>query len=138
MKKLVHTREISMRTFDLGGHYILVEGSLIDHRYQSRGNKASEQSELVHPMVIRLKVRGPGMLIKQARANMPHHPREECPEVLPWMRNLEGLKIAPGYSLKVKKVIGGIPPEWKSVRLRNCAAWFLLSFSQPHLISNIF
>jgi hypothetical protein len=108
MEKLVHTREISMRTFDLGGHYILVEGSLIDHRYQSRQNKASEQSELVHHMVIRLKVRGPGMLIKQARATMPHHPRKECPEVLPWILNLEGLKIAPGYSLKVKKVIGGV------------------------------
>ncbi len=34
MKKLVHTREISMRTSDLGDHYILVEGSLIDHRYR--------------------------------------------------------------------------------------------------------
>jgi hypothetical protein len=31
MEKLVHTREISMRTSDLGDHSILVEGSLIDH-----------------------------------------------------------------------------------------------------------
>ena len=108
MKKLVHTREISMRTFNLGGHYILVEGSLIDHRYQPRHNEASEESELVHNMVIRLKVKGPGMLIEQAEATMPHHPREECTEVLPWIRNLMGLEIAPGYSLKVKKVIGGI------------------------------
>jgi hypothetical protein len=107
MEKLVHTREISMRTSDLGDHYILVEGSLIDHRYRSRQNEASEESELVHHMVIRLKVKGPGMLIEQAEATMPHHPRDECPAMLPWIRNLEGLKIAPGYSMKVKRVIGG-------------------------------
>ena len=107
MKKLVHTREISIQTSDLGEHYILVEGSLIDHRFQPTRNEASKESELVHHMVIRLKVKGPGMLIEQAEATMPHHPREECPEVLPWIRNLEGLGIAPGYIMKVKRVIGG-------------------------------
>ncbi len=108
MEKLVHTREISIRTSDLGDHHILVEGRLIDHRFQPNRNMASEEPELVHHMVIRLKVKGPGMLIEQAEATMPHHPREECPEVLPWIRNLEGLGIAPGYTMKVKRVIGGI------------------------------
>jgi hypothetical protein len=108
MNKLVHTREISIRTLDLGDHTILVEGGLIDHRYRPKQNEAHEESELVHHMVIRLKVKGPEMLIEQAEATMPHHPREECPEVLPSIRNLEGLKIAPGYSMKVKRVIGGI------------------------------
>jgi len=107
MKKLVHTREISMRTSDLGDHCILVEGSLIDHRYRPTQGEGSEESQLVHHMVIRLKVKGPGMLIEQAEATMLHHPREECPEMLPWIRNLEGLEIAPGYSMKVKKAIGG-------------------------------
>jgi hypothetical protein len=108
MKKLVHTRELSIRTSDLGDHNILVEGSLIDRRYRPGPNEISEESMLVHHMVIQLRVKGPGMLIEQAEATMPHHPREECPEVLPWIRNLEGLEIAPGYSMKVKKVIGGV------------------------------
>ncbi len=109
MKKLVNTREISIRTSDLGNHLILVEGSLIDYRYRPRQNGASEESELIHHMVIRLKVKGPAMLIEQVEVTMPHHPREECPEVLlSWIRNLEGLEIARGYSMKVKKVIGGI------------------------------
>ena len=108
MKKLVHTRAISIRSSDLGDHYILVEGSLVDHRYRARHSEASEEPDLVHHMVIRLKVKGPGMLIEQAEAAMPHHPRKECPEVLPWIRNLEGLEVAPGYSMKVKKAIGGI------------------------------
>jgi len=108
MKKLVHTREISMRTFDLGSHSILVEGSLIDHGYRPTQSGAPKKFELVHHMIIRLTVQGPGMLIERAEATMPHHPREECLEVLPWIRNLEGLEIASGYSVKVKKVIGGI------------------------------
>ena len=83
MKKLVHTREISIQTFDLGDHTILVEGGLIDHRYRPRFNEVSEEPELVHHMVIRLKVKGPGMVIEQAEATMPHHPREECPECFP-------------------------------------------------------
>ena len=107
MKELIHDREISIRTFDLGDHCILVEGSLIDHRFRAKGDEASEEFELVHHMVIRLKVKGPGMLIEQADATMPHHPREECPVVLPWIGNLEGLRIAPGFSAKVKEVIGG-------------------------------
>jgi len=108
MNKLVHTREISMRTCDLGNHYILVEGSLMDHGYLPGRNAAPEESELVHHMVIRLKVKGPRMLIEEAEATMPHHPREECAEVLPWIQNLEGLEITSGYSMKVKKAIGGI------------------------------
>ena len=107
MEKLVHNREISIKTSDLGEHYILVEGSLIDHRYSPSRNEIPEKSELVHHMVIRLEVKGPEMSIERAEASMPHHPREECPEVLPWIRNLEGLKIAPGYSMRVKNVIGG-------------------------------
>ncbi|RPJ00347.1 MAG: DUF2889 domain-containing protein, partial [Deltaproteobacteria bacterium] len=83
MKKLVHTREISIRSFDLGDHSILVEGTLVDHGYGQRHDDASEGPELVHHMVIRLKVKGPGMLIEQAEAAMPHHPRKECPEALP-------------------------------------------------------
>ncbi|HVP79188.1 MAG TPA: DUF2889 domain-containing protein [Thermodesulfobacteriota bacterium] len=108
MKKLVHTRDISMRTSDLGDHTILVEGSLVDHRYPTRRSGVAEDSELVHHMVVQLKVRGPGMVIEGAEATMPHHPREECPEMLPWIRKLEGLEIAPGYSMKVKRIIGGV------------------------------
>jgi hypothetical protein len=106
MKRLVHTRKISMQTFDLGSHSILVEGRLIDHRNKPKSTRASDN--LVHHMIIQLRVKGPGMVIEHATAKMPHHPRKECPEVLPWIQNLRGLEIAPGYTLKVKKLIGGI------------------------------
>jgi len=106
MKKLVHNRDLSIRTYDLGDHRILIEGKLVDHRYVSRDDKTREASELVHDMVVRLKVRGPGMLIEEAEAEMPHHPREECTVVLPWIRSLEGMRIATGFTMKIKETIG--------------------------------
>ena len=107
MKRLVHTRKISMRTSDLGDHTIEVEGDLVDHRYQPGHHVSSEESELVHHMVIRLKVKGPAMFIEQAEATMPYHPRQDCTVVLPWIRKLEGVRIAPGFTMKVKRLIGG-------------------------------
>ena len=96
-----------MQTFDWGRHSILVEGRLIDRRYLPEQTETSEESRLLHHMVIQLKVKGPQMVIEEAVAKMPDHPRKECPEMLPWIRKLEGLEIAPGYSVKVKKAIGG-------------------------------
>ena len=107
MKELVHNREISIRTFDLGNHSILVKGSLIDHQLREWPNEVRKKPKTIHDMVIQIKVKGPGMLIERAVATMPRHPREECLVVLPWIRDLEGLKITPGFSLKVKKAIGG-------------------------------
>ena len=107
MKELVHNREISVQTFDLGNHSILVRGSLIDRQHRPWSNEVRKRPKIVHDMVIQIKVKGPEMLIEQAEATMPYHPREECLVVLPWIRNLEGLRITQGFSLKVKKAIGG-------------------------------
>jgi hypothetical protein len=107
MKRLVHTRDISMRTFALGSHAIRVEGRLVDHRYHQKPVKDSETAP-VHDMVVQLKVKGPRMVIEQAKAIMLHHPRKDCREALPWVRKLEGVEIAPGYTMKVKRAIGGV------------------------------
>ena len=107
MKELVQNRDLSIRTYDLGDHRILIEGFLTDHRYRPRGDEGSEEAgRLVHDMIVRLRVRGPSLLIEEATAEMPHHPREECPEVLPWIRRLEGMMIATGFTMKVKEIIG--------------------------------
>ena len=106
MKELVHHREHSIRTYDLGDQRILVEGSLIDHRYRPKHHEPREPPRLVHDMIVRLQIKGPEMRIDKAEATMPHHPREECTVVLPWIKNLEGLTITTGFTLKVKEIIG--------------------------------
>lgn len=106
MKELVQNRDLTLRSYDLGDHCILIEGFLTDHRYRPSSNKDTEESWLVHDMIVRLKVRGPGMLIEGAEAEMPHHPKEECPVVIPWIRKIEGLSITSGFTMKVKEIIG--------------------------------
>jgi len=106
MKELVHDRELSIRTYDLGEQCILVEGWLTDHRHRPRRDEPTEVPMVVHDMTARLRVRGPEMLIEEAEAEMPYHPREACTAVLPWIRNLEGLRIARGFTMKVKEIIG--------------------------------
>ena len=58
MKELVHNREISIRTYDLGENLILVEGKLIDHRYRPRDDEVFEGGKCLHDMIVRLQVRG--------------------------------------------------------------------------------
>ncbi len=106
MKEIVHSRDISIRTFDLGGNRILVEGRLKDHRHRPKGKEAVQGSFLVHDMVVRLTVKGPEMIIDGLEAEMPHHPRQSCTDVLPWMQRLVGERIVSGFTQKVKELVG--------------------------------
>lgn len=104
--ELVHNRELSIKTYDCGDNIILIEGRLKDYRYRPKPMEGSDSPRLVHDMVVRLKVRGPEMLIEEVEAEMPRHPREGCEEVIPWLRKLEGMRIATGFTMKVKELIG--------------------------------
>jgi hypothetical protein len=107
MDTLAHKREISMRTFKLGRHAVLVEGSLIDRRYPPGRKGVPQTPELIHHIIVKWKVKGPEMRIEHSSAEMPHYPNEECPAIFHVIRNLEGLQIVPGFTMKVKKTIGG-------------------------------
>ncbi len=107
--KLVHTRKIEINTFDLGNHRVLVEGELEDTR---RPPSSAEESEtgpfLVHHLVARIWVQGPDLTISAVDAGMKRIPRQECPEVLPAVQKLVGLKIITGFTQKVKDLIGNV------------------------------
>ena len=108
MKQLVHNRDYSVQTYDLGDHRILIEGTLTDHRYQNGQSKDAGEPRLIHDMIVRLTVKGPEMLIEKAEADMPYHPREDCIEVLPWIRDLEGMRVATGFTMRAKETIGEV------------------------------
>jgi hypothetical protein len=106
LKKLVHGRDITIRTYDRGEGRVLVEGRLRDERHRPRSGEDFGGTFLVHDMVARLTVRGPEMVIESMEAEMPHHPREGCTEVLPWMQRLVGIRIASGFTQRVKELVG--------------------------------
>ena len=106
MKELVQHRDLDIRSYDLGNGFILVEGSLIDHRYRHRAGETCELPKVLHDMTIRLRIKGPEMLIDEAEAVMRQYPHPECTVVIPWIRKLEGMRITAGFTLKVKEIIG--------------------------------
>ncbi len=106
MKELVQGRDIAIRTYDLGEGRILVEGNLMDRRFRPRQGESFEGEFLVHDMIARLTIRGPEMVIEEADAEMPGHPRDGCEEAVPWIRRLIGERIVSGFTQRVKDLLG--------------------------------
>lgn len=108
-RRLVHTRNIEIQTYDLGSHLVLVEGKLKDRRdSDSPPGEAGNGPVLIHDLVARMWVQGPDLTISAVEAEMPHIPREMCPEVLPGVKKLVGLRIITGFTQKVKDLIGDV------------------------------
>ena len=108
-RKLVHTRKIEIQTYDLGDHRVLVEGKLADIRIpQSSAGEVERGPVLVHDLIARIWVQGPDLTISAVEAEMEQIPREICPEILPGMQKLVGLKIITGFTQRVKDLIGDV------------------------------
>lgn len=107
--KPVHTRKVEMNTYDLGDHRVLVEGKLVDTRNPTPlPGEAGSESVLVHHLIARIWVQGPDLRITAVEAEMPRIPRVMCPEALPAVQQLVGLKIITGFTQKVKNRIGDV------------------------------
>ena len=100
---------MEIQTLDLGDHRILVEGKLKDTRIsQSPPGAPGQGPILVHDLIARLWVQGPDLTISAVEAEMPTIPREICPQALPAVQKLAGLKIITGFTQKVKDLIGDV------------------------------
>jgi hypothetical protein len=108
-RKLVHTRKIEIRTYDLGDHRVLVEGKLADTRNpQSPAGETESGPFLIHDLIARIWVQGPDLTISAVEAEMDKIPRNMCAEILPGMQKLVGLKIITGFTQRVKDLIGDV------------------------------
>jgi hypothetical protein len=107
--KLVHTRNIEIHAYDLGENRVLIEGKLADTRpSQSSPGESRSEPAIIHDLIARIWVQGPDLTISAAEAVMDQIPREMCPEVLPGIQKLVGLKIVTGFTQKVKDLIGDV------------------------------
>ncbi len=104
----VHTRKIEINTYDLGDHRILIEGELEDTRNAPSSDNGPTEPFLVHHLFARMWVQGPDLTVSAVEAEMKKIPRQACPEALPDIRKLSGIKIITGFTQKVKDLIGGI------------------------------
>lgn len=105
--KKIHTRNIEISTYDRGEGNILVEGRLKDDVlipiYVS-GEK--RPPHMVHQMVIQLLIECSSLTIREITVTMPGIPYDYCRETADSLKAVKGLKIAPGFTSKVKKLLG--------------------------------
>jgi hypothetical protein len=107
--KPIHTRKIEANSYDLGGQKLLVEGRLRDTRIAPVQIGEEEGKPIVvHNIVARIWVQGPDLTITAAEAEMEKVPREICPDILPGVQKLSGLRIFTGFTQKVKVMFGGV------------------------------
>jgi hypothetical protein len=106
--KPVHTRKIEANTFDLGNQKLLVEGRLRDTRMPPvQVGEGEAKPVLVHDIVARFWVQGPDLTITAVEAEMQKVPRELCPNILPGVKKLSGVRIFTGFTQKVRGIFGG-------------------------------
>jgi len=106
----IHTRNIEICTYESGSENIIVEGRLKEDRlipfYHNFGEKHPPQT--IHHMVIQMLVKCSSLTIKEINVEMPETPHEECIQTANSIQKIKGLSIAPGFTSKVKKALGGI------------------------------
>jgi hypothetical protein len=108
-KEKVHTRKVDIVTYDCDKDSIIVEGTLKDDRlhsyYTILGKKRPPTT--LHNMKITLLVDSKSLSIKEVEVDMPEVPEDECPEASKSIHQIKGLNIARGFTMKVKKMLGG-------------------------------
>ena len=106
----VHTRNISVATYGCGTDHILVEGILKDDRLKSHYLLSGEKRppDTVHHMIVRILVDTRSLTITAVETEMPDTPHDTCIETRDSLNALVGLTIAPGFTSRVKKAVGGV------------------------------
>ncbi|MFP4453274.1 MAG: DUF2889 domain-containing protein [Desulfobacterales bacterium] len=104
-----HTRVLEINTYEVEQGLAIVEGTLKDDCFVSRYLASGDQRPpgTIHHMIVRMKIRSPDMTIEEVEAEMPSIPRQECIETIDTLKPLEGMRIASGFTLKVKEMLGG-------------------------------
>lgn len=108
-EKKIHTRDIKIATYACDGVHIIVEGELNDNRivpnYSHRGELYPPGN--IHHMFIKLLIEIESIRIVKVEVEMPGIPHQDCPEASRNFAKLEGMRIAPGFTSKVRNLIGG-------------------------------
>lgn len=110
-KERIHRRTITVNSYEMGDGIIQVEGVLTDERffpsiYYSR-NQFIDPG-IVHEMTVQLDIALPDLEIKKAAAVMNEVPMDSCREIEAFVQKMVGLKIKPGFTRKVRALLGGV------------------------------
>ena len=106
----IHTRTITITTYECDDDSIMVEGVLRDERKRGTYSMTAEDifpPGVIHNLTIRILVKGNDLEIKDVDVEMTDVPREDCRETKASLNPLIGHSIAPGFTVWVKNTFGG-------------------------------
>ena len=105
----IHTRQITVTTYDTSGDAIILEGVLKDDRLKDAHRPGSKTIPpgTVHHMIIRMKVARPRLTSEDINVDMPVVPNDECPETRNSLEPVIGMRITAGFTNSVKDLVGG-------------------------------
>ena len=109
-RELVHTRQITCRAFRLKNGWLEIEATLNDEKGQQvafRSRPPVQPGSRMHSMSLLLTVDA-DFLIRDVRAATLIAPWTMCGGTDEAYRRLIGLRIGPGFSQQMKKLVGGI------------------------------
>ena len=106
----IHTRHIQCATYKCSPDTFIVEGVLKDDRLaESYGPFGKLRPPgTVHHMIIRMQVKGPELVIEDIEVEMPTLPNEFCIETIKCLEPIKGMRIASGFTSRVKNLVGGV------------------------------
>ncbi len=105
----IHTRKIDISTYAHGDKSIIVEGILQDDRlkpyYRISGEKHPPHT--VHRMIIRMHIEGDELRIKEIESRLDDFPQADCPQAAVSLNQINGWRIAPGFTQRIKELLSG-------------------------------
>lgn len=103
----IHRRKIETVIYEGQADTIIVEGSLEDRRFCDSHLFSGEVRPpyTVHHMVIRMALHLPELTIVDIDVDMPTVPHGDCLEVREGLAPLKGMRIAAGFTAKVRKLV---------------------------------
>lgn len=105
----IHTRTISLSTHVHREQGLIVHGVLQDNRRIPIVDILGRPKApgIIHHMTATLNIAADPLRIVKAEAEMLTVPTEVCPQTLDRIQGLEGLEVKPGFSRRVKDIVGG-------------------------------
>jgi len=109
-RRHIHTRQVTCQGFRRADGLWDIEGHITDVKTYPFANDyrgSIEPGEPIHDMWIRLTVND-GFEVKAVEAVTDKSPFQVCPAITPNFQRLVGLRIASGWTQKVKELLGGV------------------------------
>jgi hypothetical protein len=107
---MVHTRNITISTYERNEKSIIIEGKLKDKTLKSHHDLFSGEKlrpRTIHHLIIWMLVEGLSLNVKDIDVEMTQVPHKQCLETIKSLDKIKGLSITPGFTSEVKKIAGG-------------------------------